>query len=151
MIHKLYLAGPITGCSFAGCTDWRKGVADALAGYNVECLDPMRGKDYLSGETNIGNEYDTVLSCSRGIMTRDRFDCTRCDLLLVNFLGATKVSIGTVMEIAWADLCRIPIVIVSEDCNVHNHAMLSEACGFRVESLGSAIDVVKAVLNLKGE
>ena len=151
MTYKLYLAGPITGCSFAGCTDWRKGVADALAGYNVECLDPMRGKDYLSEEKCIGNDYDTVLSCSRGIMTRDRFDCTRADLLIVNFLGADKVSIGTVMEIAWADLSRTPIIIVSEDSNIHNHAMISEACGFRVESLDTAITVAKAILNLKGE
>jgi hypothetical protein len=37
-------------------------------------------------------------------MTRDRFDATRCDVLLVNLLGAERVSIGTMMEVAWADL-----------------------------------------------
>ncbi|KPK54153.1 MAG: hypothetical protein AMS22_06220, partial [Thiotrichales bacterium SG8_50] len=107
--------------------------------------------DYLAAEECISNDYDTVLSCSRGIMTRDRFDCTRCDLLVVNFLGATKVSIGTVMEIAWADLKRIPIIVISEDDNIHNHGMISEATGFRVESVETALTVAEAILNLKGE
>jgi hypothetical protein len=43
-----------------------------------------------------------VLSCARGITTRDYNDCKRCDILVANFLGADKISIGTVMEIAWA-------------------------------------------------
>ena len=148
--YRLYLAGPITGCSYAGCTDWRKGFAAALDGYNIECLDPMRGKAYLAAEECIGNDYAMVLSCSRGIITRDRFDCTRCNLLVVNFLGAEKVSIGTVMEIAWADLYRIPIIIVMEDGNIHEHAMLSEACGFRVTTVNEALLIAKAILNLKG-
>jgi hypothetical protein len=149
--YLIYMAGPITGCSYGECTDWRQGFAEALAGYNVDCLDPMRGKDYLADETCVGNDYDTVLSCSRGIMTRDRFDCTRCDLLVVNFLGAEKVSIGTVMEIAWADLNRIPIIVVMEAGNVHEHAMISEACGFRVATVDEALTVAKAILNLKGD
>ena len=68
--------------------------------------------------------------------TRDRFDATRCDLLFVNLLGAKETSIGTVMEIAWADLLRKPIVLAIEpEGNIHDHGMIKEAIGFRVPSL----------------
>jgi nucleoside 2-deoxyribosyltransferase len=107
----------------------------------------MRKKEYLGQETNIGDHYpDTVLSCQRGITTRDRWDAMRCDALFVNLLGATRVSIGTVMEIAWADAKRIPIVLVMEkEGNLHDHAMLREVVGFRVENLDDGVRVIEAM------
>jgi len=108
----------------------------------------MRQKDYLRDAVSIEDSYpNTVLSSQRGITTRDRWDATRCDALFVNLLGATRVSIGTVMEIAWSDAKRIPIVLVMEqEGNLHDHAMLREVVGFRVPTLDEGIDVIKAML-----
>jgi hypothetical protein len=147
-MKRVYLAGPITGLSFEGCTDWREYAIKELATAGITGLSPMRSKDYLKSENIVGDSYeDTVLSCSRGITTRDRWDTTRCDLILVNFLGAEKVSIGTVMEIAWADLVRTPSIIVMEpEGNAHDHAMIRECTGFRVETLEAGLEVAKAIL-----
>jgi nucleoside 2-deoxyribosyltransferase len=146
-VGTVYLAGPITGCSFNGCTDWRNSVIERLAIYNIHGLSPMRAKDYLSQEKKITGSYeDKVMSCARGIMTRDRFDTMRCDVLLVNFLGAEKVSIGTVMEIAWADANRTPIICAIEDSNIHDHPMIREAVGFRVPTLDEAIECAIKIL-----
>ena len=144
----VYLAGPITGLSYGGAVDWRESVRTDLARAGIRGLSPMRGKEYLKDDTGIADEYaGMVLSCSRGITTRDRFDCNRADLLIVNFLGATKVSIGTVMEIAWADAKRIPVILVIEDeGNVHDHAMIRECTGFRVNTLEEAVKIAKVVL-----
>ncbi len=114
-------------------------------------MSPLRGKDYLRGIPALtadcaGYGALNCMSSPRGIMTRDRFDATRCDALLVNLLGAARVSIGTVMEIAWADACRTPIVVAMEPAgNVHEHAMIAEAIGFRVPTLAEAIHVIKAI------
>lgn len=147
-MKTVYLAGPISGCTFGGCTDWRNDVIAKLAEHNIKGLSPMRGKEYLQTEGIIDGAYSQfVLSCSRGIITRDRFDTTRCDVLLVNFLGAQRVSIGTVMEIAWADLKRIPIICVIEPTsNVHDHPMIQEAVGFRVQSVEEALNVAISIL-----
>jgi len=83
-------------------------------------------------------------------MTRDFNDCSTCDVLLVNLLGASKVSIGTVMEIAWAYQNRTPVVVVMEqEGNPHEHAMIREAIGFRVHTMGEAIAVVRTILDLR--
>jgi nucleoside 2-deoxyribosyltransferase len=161
-MKTVYLAGPITGCSFNGCTDWRKAVAQKLRPFGILGVDPMRAKDYLKNETAITGSYeDKVMSCQRGIMTRDRYDATHCDVLLVNFLGANRISIGTVMEIAWADAHRIPIICAIENDpgqeekeignkvpNVHDHPMIREAVGFRVPTLDEAVDVAIKILGV---
>ena len=157
-MKKVYLAGPITGLSFEGCTDWREYAIKELDRVGITGLSPMRSKDYLQRERIVGDCYDDkVLSCARGIITRDRWDTTRCDIILVNLLGAEKVSIGTVMELAWADLARIPSIVVMEPTlpstgtpvrpgNIHEHSMLREATGFRVETLEEGLNVAKAIL-----
>jgi nucleoside 2-deoxyribosyltransferase len=146
----VYLAGPITGCSYEGCTDWRDFAAQRLEEVGAHCLSPMRGKEYLKSESRIFDKYDNhVMSCSRGITTRDRFDCVTSDVVLVNLRGAAGVSIGTVMEIAWAFLTGVPVVCVMEKGNVHEHSMISESIGFRVDTLEEGISVVRAILDLR--
>lgn len=151
-MKTVYLAGPITGLSFRGCTDWRNEAIKDLSAAGIKGLSPMRGKDYLAHLEKIsgtGEEYKHlgVLATPRAVMTRDRFDATRCDVLLVNLIGAKQVSIGTVMEIAMADIKRTPIVCAIEpENNPHEHMMIAEAIGFRVESLEAALHTVKAIL-----
>lgn len=155
-MKTVYLAGPISGLNFDGATEWRDAVVAELAEAGIKGLSPMRAKEYLRDAYDAQGGFSATcveyghLSClsgPRGIMTRDRFDATRCDVLLVNLLGATRISIGTMMEIAWADLCRTPIVCVMEEGNVHEHAMVNEAIGFRCGDLAEAVTVVKAILS----
>lgn len=148
----VYLAGPITGLSYDGAEDWRRFAKVRLASSGIKAVSPLRAKEYLRAVpgalTGTGEEYQHlgVLSTPRGVMTRDRYDATRCDALLVNLIGADRVSIGTVMEIAWADLCRTPIVVAIEPRgNPHEHMMIAEAIGFRVPSIDEALHVVRAI------
>jgi nucleoside 2-deoxyribosyltransferase len=147
MRQIVYLAGPITGCSYEGCTDWRDRFEDELNNNAVQTLSPMRGKTYLKGLGDIAHDYPGhVMSCQHGIMVRDHFDTTRATLLVVNLLGAEKVSIGTVMEMSWAWDNGIPVVCMMEEGNVHDHPMLRETIGFRVESEEEALHVVRTIL-----
>ena len=137
----VYLAGPISGTSYNQSTGWRTRVANRI--YPHEALSPMRGKSYLSSEEAIADFYSTPLSCAKGIITRDRWDVMRCHVLLVNVLGATKVSIGTMMELAWADAYRKPVVLVMEkEGNPHDHAFVREIAGFWLPTLDEAIKIV---------
>ena len=144
----VYLAGPITGLSFDQTIDWRQTAIDHLKQFGIQGLSPLRSKDYLLGQTTVADSYeDKVLSSQRGIYARDRFDCHRADAVLVNLLGAKRVSIGTVMEIAWAAQNNTPVVLVIEkEGNIHEHSMLREACPFRVDNLDDALFVITALL-----
>lgn len=151
-MKTVYLAGPISGLNYNGATEWRDHAIQQLAAIGIKGLSPMRCKEYLQGIDDLDKncvEYGAIncLSSPRGIITRDRFDATRCDVLFVNLLGADRISIGTVMEIAWADLSRIPIVCAMEPGNLHEHAMVSEVLGYRVSTIEEGLNIVKAILH----
>ncbi len=147
--NTIYLAGPITGVTYNGCTEWREMVRDRVPSH-VHTLSPMRGKQHLKHkEVNgvIDDHYlDDTLASVKGINTRDYWDCRSCDLIFVNFIGATRVSIGTVMEIAWARAFNKPVICVMDENNIHNHSMLNYACGYIVRTLEEGLDVLESVL-----
>ena len=148
MPKTVYLAGPITGQSYDGATGWREDATRRFGERGIVGLSPMRGKRYLKGVPHIGDSYEeTILSGAKGITACDRWDCMRCDVLLVNFIGAERVSIGTCMEIAWADAYRKPIVVAMEKNDWHDHAMIREVTGFLCPSLEAALTTVEAILN----
>lgn len=143
----VYLAGPITGLAYDNAVDWRAYVIDRFP-KNIIGVSPLRGKEYLSKEKDLKWHYpEHPLSTEDGIMTRDFFDVGRADALLVNFLGATRVSIGTVMEIAWAHMYRKPVVVVMEEDNLHQHPMLRKASSLIVPSLDDGIELIDRLVS----
>lgn len=151
---SVYLAGPITGLTYDEGNDWREAVREDLEAVGITAYSPLRAKNFLRaiGVLDSAGTPDSAymglnpLSEPKGITARDRFDATRSDVVLMNLLGATRVSIGTMIEAGWADAARRPIVIAMEEDNVHRHAMLNEVAGFIVPTLEEAVAVVKAVL-----
>ena len=146
---KVYLAGPITGCTFDGCTEWRDVAKAELAKVGIEAFSPMRAKGYLKEKGVITGSYPDagLFSSSRNIMTRDFYDCTTADVVLAYLLGASRQSAGTIMEMAWTFDRHIPLVVVAEPgLGVHAHPMIEEAVGFRANNLDEGLTIVKAIL-----
>jgi nucleoside 2-deoxyribosyltransferase len=148
-MKTIYLSGPITGCTYGDCTNWRQYVASKFAS-DIVGVSPLRGKEYLKTLESMPHTHDHVMSSSRGIMTRDRFDTMECDAIFVNLLETERVSIGTVMEVAWADMLRKPVILVMEkEGNLHDHPMVREAAGYRVETLEEGIALTNALLSIE--
>ena len=154
-MKSIYLAGPITGGSYKGVTDWRNYFSEQFSKHwnasgKIEVLSPMRHKDYLLQETKIGDAYeDRIMSSQRGITARDRFDTTNASLVVVNLLGATRVSIGTMIELGWADANNTPILLIMEKdgSNLHDHAMVRELAPFWTDNLDEAIMIAGKILS----
>lgn len=83
---KIYLAGPINGCSDDEANNWRDVAKAALGEEN--CIDPMR-RDYRGREDESVNE----------IVHGDYADIRDSDVMLAN---CWQVSWGTAMEIHFA-------------------------------------------------
>lgn len=148
MAKRVYLAGPITGLTYDEGNNWRLDAYKRLMAKGIEAYSPMRAKEYLRSEGVLTGSYSTGLfSSARNIMTRDYDDCRKADLILCNFLGATRVSSGTVMEVAWAYAFRVPLVVVMEEKgNPHEHPMIAESIGFRVDNMEDALYITERIL-----
>lgn len=146
--YKCYLAGPIAGLSHAETCAWRSEALNLLPN-SIECFSPMRGKKFLRGETSISSgSYDHPLASTHGIIGRDHNDVKTADAVLMNLLGAKRVSIGSVIEAAWCYAYRVPLVLVMEadGSNVHEHVMLTEIPIYRAASLAEGCSLVYHLL-----
>ena len=160
MRPSVYLSGPITGHDYVGCTDWREFAVGWLSKYGIDGFSPMRHQKYREedGKTILANYPVDPFNTKAAITHRDRWDSQRCDVLLVNLQGATAVSIGTVMEIAWADSVGKPIVAVGVavdtdsdllwDMGVHRHAMLEECLPYKVCDLEEGLEIIRRILTI---
>jgi len=142
---KVYLAGPITGLTHKGADEWREKACITLESHGVTPLSPLRAERFLENYGVLETSYigATPMVTDRGMVTRDLWDVSRCDAVIVNLLGASRVSIGTMFELAWCLYLRKPTIVVMEaEGNPHEHSFVREATDYRVETLEEAIDNV---------
>lgn len=134
----VYLAGPIQDAKDP--SGWRIEMSNTLRNSRLCGIDPFHQGVF----DDKGHEAHTA----RSIVDRDHYHSTRCDLLLVNFLDATRVSIGTVMEIAWAYDKHIPIVVIVDMTSGDwvNHPMIKGCASFTVHSLKEAVEMIAITL-----
>lgn len=138
-----YLGGPMTGHTWDACDDWRKTISKRLRDLDIECLSPLRGKDYLKNETSLKLSYEThPLSSPIGIVLRDKSDILTADFCIFNFLNCgDRVSIGSVWEISLAQYLHKPIILIMEPDNVHNHPMITQLAYPIVHTLEDGLDL----------
>lgn len=153
-MYRVYLAGPIAGLSYDEADKWRDEFTKSIKESNpkIDCVSPLRGKYYLKDCKDLAGVQDEslgILSGGPAIVSRDHYDCSTAELIVVNLFGAKKVSIGTMFEIAWAHHMQKPIVLVIEDGieNIHSHSMLFSMCNFRVNNLDDALYIVNSFFN----
>ena len=145
----VYLCGPITGTKFDQATEWREyGISKFFP--EIIAIDPTRDNPSTTRESEQPDNSERRLNRlynGADVVARDRFDIMRSDIILVNFLGAEKVSIGSVGEIFWADAWRKPVVIVREKSgNIHDHDMLNAIAGWIFNDLDPAIEKIKQLI-----
>lgn len=140
----IYLAGPIGGHTYDGTTEWREYATQQLKEKGIQAWSPMRSKCFLKGAIIDSKTYNETIATPNGITTRDRWDTTRCDIILMNLLdGEDIVSIGSMIEVGWSDLARCPIVMVCKKDGIYDkHPMLTSIIGFKTHDLNEGINIV---------
>lgn len=153
-MKTVYLYGPITGKTLAGATDWRDWMAEQLRSHGILAVSPLRFKHYLASMQELsghGRDYAhmSVLSTQNAVVARDKFDVHRVDMLAGNFLDSDRVSIGSMMEQAWAHKEHKPIAaaIPAEPGHPHDHMFFHGTLNFPVHSLEELRDTIIAVLS----
>jgi len=145
---KIYLAGAMSGLTYADAQEWRDTAIQLLNEYGLTGYSPLRGTGKELGQTVIeGSPNTNVFLTSKGIVSRDHFDVKTSDAILINLLGTERVSIGTVMEIALAWEYRIPVVLICEETNIHwSHPFVNEMVSYRVDTLQDGVDTIADIL-----
>lgn len=97
---RVYLGGPINGCTDEEANGWRDDVKTGLDEREIDYLDPM-DRDYR------GREMEPGIAAE--IVEGDKEDIAQCDVLLMN---SPKPSKGTAMEILFGWLLHKRVIVV---------------------------------------
>lgn len=134
---KVYLAGPILGMTPEAAYAWRYETSDSLreAGYNVFIPKPTGCKVedgvYVEDLEEGANVED--------IFYEDYGELLTCGSVLANFLGAERVSIGTLIELTLAYELGKEVLVVTDLGNVNNHPFMSLLADYIFMSTSDAI------------
>lgn len=146
---NIYLAHPISGLSYNEVMDYYEGMKNRLRRLGYEVLQPMTGKGYLRNELEFKSHGYTGLpaSTNHAILERDNWMVRLADVVLVDLWGADKVSIGCMMELAWAHDHHKHTVVVMGLNNVHRHAFVLEAADTIFETRWDAMVYLELLAN----
>ena len=70
---------------------------------------------------------------------------TQADIVLADLSNADRISIGTMMEIAWAAYLNKQVIVVMGETNPHRHAFVLEAATIILPTVEDAYDYLKAL------
>ena len=140
-MYKIYLAGYISGKKLNECLEWRKKIREhyLMKSWNdIIFLDPLNGKKFeeIDEEGLKSNIPQTAF------VPRDHKCVKDSDLIIVNLetFGESRPVTGTIFELAWAWMYRIPVITISTDKNYTEHPFIQASSAIIVGSVDEIIE-----------
>jgi len=133
MKPRIYLAGACAHLTWEEAMAWRLEVAPRLEAMGYDVVMPLAGEKALAGTGKLLSPLGEhgVRGCDgQTIFWRDMDLLGGCDYVLASLLGAKRVSVGTVWElaVAWARVDRPIAVVIMEPDNIHRHCFIEQGC-----------------------
>lgn len=136
---RVYLAGAIGGLNWETASQWRNGAREYLARYDIQCLNPLDGKEDLSQLSGLERQQQFN---PQELILRDLRDIGRSDVVLVELVHADVTYVGTLMEIMYAWEQKIPIIAWTGNNSLHLRSWLPGMITRSYECLAEALDYI---------
>ena len=146
-MNKIYLVHPISGLSADVVFEYYKDTEAKLTEMGYDVLTAMYGKSYLRCEKEFrASGYKMPCTTNHAIYQRDHWMTEQADIIYANFLRAKQVSVGSMMELAWASHMRKHVIVTMQDDNVHAHAFVYEAASIVYQTHEDAMNYLKMLI-----
>ena len=147
---EIYLAGSIAGCDKGEANDWRNTVSAALAQHGIVGVSPLRCEP-IHGERYGVSYEDPRFGTARAISSKNFLDVQRCAATLCYMpkdLNERRLSVGTVIELAWAHALRKPTILVTDYPFLLEHPVVNANASWVLATLPEAVDVIVGVFGV---
>ena len=146
-MKTVYLAGAITDCNNGEANDWRRRLTLLLARTGIKGISPLRCEP-LMGERYTLTNQDPRFGTARAIASKNFLDVQTCDMTLCYMpkaLNERRLSVGTLIELAWAHALRKPTILVSDYSFVTEHPVVQANASWVLGTMDEALDVIVGV------
>lgn len=131
LTHRVYLCGPINGCTDDEANGWRTTAISLLYANALTPVDPM-ARDYR------GREHEPWVS--KAIVEADTYDISTCHTLLMMF---ERPSVGSSMEVLLARQMGLDVIVTDRSDRELSPWLVHHATHV-VHTLGEAVETIKA-------
>lgn len=149
MSKSIYLAGPIGGLNKGEANNWRDDTIVSLANMGMRGISPLRCEPLIGERYNVTGYLDPKFGTDRAIASKNLLDVQSCDLTLCHFpqdlTDAYGVSLGTVVELAWAKALNKPTILVSTHERLTKHPVIGACAGWILPTLDDALEVIEGI------
>ncbi|MBI1309327.1 MAG: hypothetical protein GC129_05730 [Proteobacteria bacterium] len=132
---SLYLGGAFAQYNPQEVTT-RQAEVEALLHPSITVHKPKHQGSYPKNLTNV----------EATLTQRDMLMVRAADLLILDCLGADKISRGSVLEMGWASAMGKPFILIAEEGNPHIFNMSQSLTRFIVPSRKHAADIANSLL-----
>jgi len=148
---SIYLAGPMSGLSWREALAWRR-EAEAELSKDWRLINPVRAQvpedqqnEIIEATTQLDTKKVDIEVTATAVTAQDEFFIDQSDWILAYFLGAGKISIGTVWELGYGWGTGKKIFSVLEPGSIHDHAFVRRRSHVFSPHLSDAIQFFKAI------
>jgi len=147
-MKNVYLAGSIAGCDKGEANAWRSDIRVKLAAFDIAGISPLRCEPLIGERYGVEHE-DPRFGTARAIASKNFFDVQTCDMTLCYMprdLNERRLSVGTLIELAWAHALRKPTILVSDYPFLLSHPVVQANASWILPTLDSAVEVITGIL-----
>lgn len=147
-MKTVYLAGSITDCNTGEANNWRQFMQKTLAQHGIRGISPLRCEP-LHGERYALSSQDPRFGTAKAIASKNFLDVQLCDMTccyMPRDINERRLSVGTLMELAWAHALRKPTILVSDYPFVTEHPVVQANASWTLATLAEACDVIIGVM-----
>lgn len=147
-MKTVYLAGPVTDCTEGEAKDWREVVRERLHVYGIRSISPVRCEPARGERYTLSNQ-DPRFGTARAIASKNFADVQMCDMALCYMpqsMMKRRLSLGTLVELAWAHALRKPTILVSEYPLLMDHPVVQACANWPLSTLDEACEVLIGIL-----
>lgn len=152
---RVYLAGPITGCTKGEAFNWRNYVIERLEPHGIVGVNPLRCEPLRAGaKVYKSTAPDPKFGTARAIGAKNLFDVKQCEMTLAYLPKPGRrgrQSYGTIGEMFWANALGRMTLLVTDDPYVEGHPTLDCAANWKLRTLDEAVEVIVGVLSVYSE
>lgn len=150
----VYCAHPISGETWENVVKYYTNIKITLENLGFNVLHPMTGKGEMRTQIEerfkpAGHNATNPMCTNHAIFERDRWMVQNCDVLYLDLRGCQGISIGCMMELAWASLLGKYTVVVMDEKGMHKHAFVLEAADIIFENSTTAIAYLEKFIGQK--
>lgn len=121
-LYRVYFAHPISGGNFESIQKYFSMIEERFEG-KCQIVRPMIEKDFVRPDLKDRAESMKIGATNYSIAQRDYLLVRSCDVIMADLSDATRPSIGTMCEIAWAFPDKHIIVAMDREGH-HKHGLL---------------------------